>query len=78
MLKWGCQEDMADLLELRAVSEPEFASHLRGVAGFGLCAPVCSPRLSSLPSLRSLAPGDRNTQTPLVGRAVCEFVSIWT
>lgn len=34
---------MADLSELRAVSEPEFASHRRGMAGFGFCAPLCPP-----------------------------------
>lgn len=73
MLKWGSHEDMADVSELRVVSEPDFLTHLRGMAGVR-CAPT-SPL--PLPALRSLVPGDRSTQAQLVGRPVGEFVSIW-
>lgn len=77
MLKWGCHEDMADVSELRVVSEPDFLTHLRGMAGFGLRV-LCAPAFPlPLPTLGSLAPGDRSTQAQLVGRPVGEFVSIW-
>lgn len=77
MWKWGCHEDMADVSELRVVSEPDSLRHLRGMAGFGLCV-LCAPSFPlPLPTLRSLAPGDRSTQAPRVRRPVGEFVSIW-